>query len=167
MVEGDQPCLVLPADCHVGQHQGGIDGIVEEHHAAEGLLHHAPLVDEAVDLLRTFVAVDVHHELVAAGGGFPVDGAVVVAGDVLADVFELRLVPHAADTLLSLLDQAVVDGLQLILPQQQVRGVDLHVGGMSGGEPPLDESQPGTGEEADVTEPVDAAAHGFKNWNKV
>ena len=94
--EGDESHVVLLAYGHIGYHETGVDGVVEKGHAAEHLLHGAPLVDGAVHLLGAFLLVDVDHEMVAAGRRLPVDGAVVVALDIVLDVFKLGVVAHPA-----------------------------------------------------------------------
>ena len=133
VAEGDQSGFVFLADGDVGEYQGGIDGIVEQRHAREGLLHHAPLVDNAVDGLRAFLLILVHHELVPTGRGSPVNGAVVVAGDVVLDLLEVGVVAYAAYALQSHLVQVVAHGQQFVLAQHQVAGVDFHLlGGAAG-----------------------------------
>src|SRR5439155_18461365 len=50
----------------------------------------APRVDDDHDVARPFPLVLVREEPVQAGGGFPVDAAHLVTGDVLADAPEIR-----------------------------------------------------------------------------
>src|SRR5438552_11070554 len=50
----------------------------------------APRVDDDHDVARPFPLVLVREEPVEAGGGFPVDAAYLVTGDVLADAPEIR-----------------------------------------------------------------------------
>lgn len=64
--EAYQTCLVCLAYGYVGEHQRGVDGIVEERHAVERLLHGASLVDDRHYLLRSLVLVYIDHELMAA-----------------------------------------------------------------------------------------------------
>ena len=158
--KGDEPGIVLLANGHEGEGQGGVDAVVEEGHAGKGLLHDAPLVDDAVHALRPLVLVDVDHELVAAGRGFPVDGAEVVAGDVFLNVLKLRLVANSPDALRAVLREVVADGQQLILPQPEERRVNGHVLRLALRVPALHQLQRSADKNAYVAEVVNAAASG-------
>ena len=117
IVEGDESGTVLLAHGYIAECQGGVDGIVEEGHALKSLLHDTALVDNAKHLLRPLVLIDVHHRTAETRGGPPVDGAVVVTAQIVADMLELGIVAYAAYTLDAWLLQVLADGHQLILVQ--------------------------------------------------
>ena len=115
IVEGDESGTVLLAHGDVAESQGGVDGIVEKGHALKGLLHDAALVDNAKHLLRPLVLIDVHHRTAETRGGPPVHGAVIVAAQVVANMFELGVMADAAYALDARLLQVLADGHQLVL----------------------------------------------------
>ena len=160
LVEGDEPSFVFLAHSDVAEHERRVDGIVEQGHAVEGLLHHPALVDEVEDLLRALVGVDVDHELVAPGAGLPVDGAVLVALHIVFDLLKLGVVAGTADALDAQLGEVVAHGEQFVAVEHEVAGIDLDIDGMVAGEASLDEAEHGGGEHAYAPEAVDAAPRG-------
>ena len=89
--------ILLPHD-NVRKNQGGINSIVQQGHPAKCLLHNPPLVYHVIDLLGTLVLIDIYHKFVPPGACFPVYRAVIVAFHILLYLFELRMMPHPADT---------------------------------------------------------------------
>ena len=158
--ESGQAGLVLAPHSHIGENEAGVDGVIEQRHAAEGRLHDAPLVDDAVNLLRALVLVGVDHDLVAAGTGFPIDGAIVVATDVLFDVLKLGVMAQAADALDSKLGEVVMGGEQLVLVEHKVGRVDLHLLRLAVGDADCHEAKRRGDKESDAAEIVDASADG-------
>ena len=81
--------VVLKRLTDVGQHQHGVDGVVEFRQFADAGGHHAADVEAENDVLTVFAFVDGGDRLVAAGSGFPADMAIIVVGRVVAVVTEL------------------------------------------------------------------------------
>ena len=158
--KGGKADLILAAKGHVGEDEAGVDGVIEKRHAAEGRLHDATLVNDAVNLLGALVLVGVDHDLVAAGAGFPIDGAIVVAADVLFDVLELGVVPQATDTLNPELGEVMVGGEQLVLVKHEVGRVDLYLLRLAIGDASCHEAKRRGDKESDAAEIVDASADG-------
>ncbi len=120
---GDDAHFVVLLEGDVTEHEGGVDGAVQQREATEGHLHGAAGVDQRDDLLRLLVLVLVHHQLGPARRGLPVHRATVIAGDVVAYLLELaplRTAPHLAHAGHA---EEVGLGHQLVFPQMDVAGV--------------------------------------------
>ena len=92
--------------------------------------------------------------------GSPVDGAVVVAHDVVSDLLELGVVPHASDALDAPFGEVVVDGEKLVLAEFRVRRIDLHFLLRTHGEASLGKADPRPREKPDSSEGIIAATGG-------
>ena len=124
--EDEQAEVVLERLADVGEHQHGVDGVVELGQGADAGGHHAADVEAEDHVLAVFGLEDGGDRLVAAGGGLPADLAVVVVGRVVAVVAELAagagqtLGPVAAGPHQRRPHQ------RLVAPDLQQVGVDLH-----------------------------------------
>ena len=118
--------ILLPHD-NVRKNQGGINSIVQQGHPAKCLLHNPPLVYHVIDLLGTLVLIDIYHKFVPPGACFPVYRAVIVAFHILLYLFELRMMPHPADTFDAQFRQVVADSKQLIPMEHQIGRIYLDI----------------------------------------
>lgn len=164
--KGEQSGTVLLTHRHIAEGQRGIDGIVEERHSLKGLLHDAAFVDNGKNLLRTLILIHIHHRTAESGGSPPVDRAVVVASEVVADMFELRVMADAAYALDARLLQVLADGHQLVLVQTLERGIDADVAGGGTAVTALDEAETGGDINENVAEGIDATTSGTEGGVK-
>ena len=158
--KGEQSGTVFLAHGNVAESQRGVDGVVEERHALESLLHDTALVDNGKHLLGAFVLIDVHHRAAEACGSPPVDGTVVVAAQVVADVLEVRVVTDTAYALDARLLQVLADGHQLILVEFLIGRIDADIARGSTAVTALNETKAGGDEDEDMAEGVDAPTGG-------
>ena len=91
-----QARFVLFAQGNVRNHQGGIDGIIEQGEPVKWKLHRATHINDRIHLLRLFIGVLVGHQLGSAAGCFPVDAPVFVARHIVFDLIKLVCMPDAA-----------------------------------------------------------------------
>lgn len=91
----------------------------------KGHLHGAAHVYYRNYLLRPFLLVLVDHHVRFAGCGFPVDGLVIVAFDVIAYLVELHLVANLADAFDAGFGEAVTDGHYLVFAHLAICRVNL------------------------------------------
>ena len=99
LVKRNQPGFIVLPHSYIRKHQRGIDGIVQQCHATESLLHHTPFIDHAVYLLTALVLIDIDHQLMTACTGLPVYGAIIVSLYILFDLFKLSLMSSPTNTL--------------------------------------------------------------------
>lgn len=123
VLERQQASLVRFLDGDVGNDQSRVDGVIKQAHSIKGHLHHSPLVNQAVYLLRSFILILVNHQMPPARGCFPVYHPDIVSRHILANAFKLHVVADLSDLLDSSLRQPVRDGHQFIFPHLDVRGV--------------------------------------------
>ena len=95
--KGDDARLVLSVDYYIREHKRGVDSMVEQCHPLMRLLHETSFVDDGKDLLRALILIDIDHEMRAAGTRLPVDGAIVIALHIVADLLKLGIVAYLPD----------------------------------------------------------------------
>ena len=84
-----KPEVVLKRLADVGEHEDGVDGMVELGEGADAGSHHAAHVEAEDDVLAMLALVDGGDRLAAPRGRLPAHVLVVVVGDVVAVVAEL------------------------------------------------------------------------------
>ncbi len=125
--KGHQASFILLIDCDVREHQGRIDGIIQECHLLKGLLHHTSFVNDRENLLRAFVLIDIDHQLMTTGRGTPVDSTVVITHDIVLNLFKVGVITYTTDTLDSHLRKVIAHSQQFILAKHHIRRIDLNV----------------------------------------
>ena len=166
LAEGCQPGFVFLLHRHERKHQRSIDGIIEQRHAPESLLHHPSLIYHIVYLLRTFVLIDVHHQLVAARAGFPVDSAVVISLHIIFYLFELRVMPHPAYALDAKLRKIVAYSQKFVVMKHPVRRIYFDVLRLCTGVAAGKKTYPRGGEHPDSPERIDSPSRRAKGIDK-
>ena len=92
---GEQADLVAPEQGDVGEHQHGVEGVVERREPAAGVAgHHPAAVDQEDDPLALVGLVGPDGELPPAGGRLPVEVAGLVPLGVVAEPLELVVGPQ-------------------------------------------------------------------------
>ena len=160
VAEGAKTRLVLLVHGDIREYERGIDGIVEEGHPMECMLHDTSFVDDVEHLLRPLVLIDIHHEMTAPRRSLPVDGAEVVACHIVLDLLELGVVADTTNAFDAQFCQSVADGQQLVFVKHQIGRIDLHIAFAFAGDAPLDKSQNRLHKHADVAKAIDATLGG-------
>src|SRR5690606_2618047 len=101
-----------------------IHGIIKQAEAVKGHMHHATLVDNAIDLLRPLVLILIDHQLRATTGSLPVDTAIVITPLIRLDVLEFIAVAYSSDFLDPELPRCSRDRLQLKFFHLQYRRIN-------------------------------------------
>src|SRR5262249_56567232 len=92
LVEPEQADAIAGAQTEPAQEDRRVDRMIELGHAPDRLAHQLPGIDGEHDLVVALGAKFLAQELPVARRRFPIDRAVVEAGDILAQRLELRAV---------------------------------------------------------------------------
>ncbi len=117
---------VALAGGHIGQQQHRVDHIIQLGNIGHRALHHASHIQHGDHLLAALGLIFRGHGEIPPGGRLPVDAAVLVVGQVLAQALELRPFAELARRAQAHLLQTVAPQQQIIAPHIQQIGIDLH-----------------------------------------
>ena len=87
--ENEQAEVVLKRLADVGEHEDGVDGVIELGQGADASGHHAANVEAEDQVLAVFTFKDGGDRFIASCGGLPTDVTEIVVWRVIAVVAEL------------------------------------------------------------------------------
>ena len=157
--KGYQASLIITAHSNVRQNQRSIDTIVEKSHSSERLLHNTPLIDNREYLLRTFVMIDIHHQLIATCTCLPVYTSVFIALHIVFYLLKLSVVTCPTYTLYTHLCEIIAYRKKFIAIEHHIRRIDLNVFCIAQSITTFDKSQDSTCETTNLTKRIDATLH--------
>ena len=101
--------------------------MIQQRHTLGNVLHDAPSVDDAINMLRPLVLIDIDHQPRTASRGFPVDCSEIIANHIVLDVLEIGVMAYPADAFQTKFSGVVTECYQLVMAKHQVGGINLHI----------------------------------------
>ena len=150
--EGHETGQVIVVHRRERKLQGGVDGVVHQGHIVEASLHVPTVIHHGVDHLRAFVVEMVHHHLLAASSGFPVDASEIVAADELTNFLKLGRIAHGANQAFAHLHVVLQAILRFAFTELSKFRIDLCLGAATNEQAALPQSEHSACKDIEVAE---------------